>query len=163
MSAERGDANMADDWVSKTLVDALAGLDAPDGDRTSALEMWKAVAEYPRGLESIVWAQAVAKRILEADREADRRRRPDAILRAVGLAGHEDRHRRLRDLIEVVRSFEDLTRTGPPARGEESKRLFNFLRKSSEFREHMRARGLTDLEIDDLGNHEIRKLVDRIS
>jgi len=150
-------------WISKTLQDAL------DGDRTSALALWRQVAEDPNDEESVTWVRAVAQRLLEAD-EADRKRRQMAIVEAVGLAGYEDRARALREKIEIIQDFENLDRKAPPARGEESQALFDYVRTLPEFEEYLRetpsfkAYGRT-MEIfkHDLTNEEIRKIVDNIT
>ena len=101
---------------------------ALDGDRDAALDMWRTVAAYPMAPDSIVWSQEVAKRILDAVPQKDARLRPVEIQRAIGLSGHADKHRRLRDFIDVTRSFSDLNRKGPPARGDDTKRLIAGIR-----------------------------------
>ncbi len=111
--------------TSKTLQDAL------DGDRDAALEMWRCVERYPEDPSSIVWSREVAHRILAAVPQEDARRRADAIQKAVGLSGRADKHRRLREFIDVMRSFEDLDRKGPPKRGEETQRVIAAIREQA--------------------------------
>jgi hypothetical protein len=144
---------------------------ALEGDRESALAMWKQVAAHPSDPESILWVQAVAQRLLDADGVADRRRRPDAVLKAVGLFGQRDRHRLLREQIETLKHFENLDRAGPPARGEKSQELFNYVRALPEFDEYLRelptfkqsGRTLEVFKAEQLTDDDIRKIVDRIT
>lgn len=100
------DANDADG--DKELADAIEALsaDPPRDDwRALALQMWARVLENPGSSGSQYWVQEVARKLLEADRQPDAKRRPDAILKAVGLAGRYDRWHALREDLAVFRSF----------------------------------------------------------
>lgn len=82
--------------VSKQTADAI------DGDRHASLAMWAAVAADDFNRETRLWLRTVAERLLAADEIEDRRRRPDAVLAAVGLAGNRDKHRALREHASVL-------------------------------------------------------------
>lgn len=78
--------------VSKEFSDAL------DGDRASALAMWRSVADGNNDPEALAWIQHVARRLLEADK-SKQAARTAAIVAAVGLAGSNTKARD--DLIET--------------------------------------------------------------
>lgn len=84
---------------------------ALDGDRTSARLMWKQVAEGAWDLESIDWMVQIAKRVLAAD-QAKGSARANGMLKAVCLVGKLERRRDRRTHLEVLESFEDLTKPG---------------------------------------------------
>lgn len=64
--------------------------DAICGDRNPSLKFWEAVAAGEFDDEVVDWLRVVAQRVLDADK-GPAKRRPDAVLAAVGLAGHDDR------------------------------------------------------------------------
>ena len=87
---------------------------ALSGDRTDALALWREVAAGRHEPEVLQWLQQVAHRILAADAVADPGARAGAIMRAAGLGGKLDKHRDLREKLDVLRRFENLD-TGRPA------------------------------------------------
>ena len=116
-------SNILGQETSRTLQLAI------DGDRDAAIDIWRYVERYPTDHDSIIWAQEVACRILQAIPQKDARRRADALQKAVGLFGPQDKHRKLRDFVEGCRAFEDLDRTEPPERGEENERIIKAIRQ----------------------------------
>lgn len=107
--------------LSKELCDAIAG------DRESAFAMWRELAKDPHGLEAMIWAKHVAQRILGIGK-IDRRRRGDALLKALGLVGRADRYRALGELLEVFDAFEDLDAPKWLTPGQEARRYYKALR-----------------------------------
>ena len=119
-------SNKLDQETSRTLQLAL------DGDRNAAVEIWRCVERYPTDRDSIIWTQEVAYRILQAIPQEDARRRADSLLKAVGLSRPKDKHRKLRDFVEVCRAFEDLDSTEPSRRGEQNERIIKAIRKQAQ-------------------------------
>lgn len=78
--------------TSKELQDAL------DGDRASALAMWRSIADGNADAEALAWVRHVARRLLDADR-SKKQTRIAAIVEAVGLVGNAGNARN--DLIET--------------------------------------------------------------
>jgi len=78
---------------------------AIDGDRNASLALWSLVAAGSVDQETLLWLRCVAEKVLAADGLEDRRRRPDAVLSAVGLAGPRDKYRELRRRASVLQDF----------------------------------------------------------
>ena len=92
-----------DGWVSKDFVDAV------NGDRESALEMWASVASASVATgklyrEDLEWVVIVAQRILEADKDKSNTR-AESLMKAIGLANKADQWRGLREVASALRDF----------------------------------------------------------
>lgn len=77
---------------------------AMEGDRESALELWREVAQGRIDDEHLAWFRWVARAILDADTEPAKTR-PAALVRAIGLEGKTDRWRRMREVAAALRDF----------------------------------------------------------
>lgn len=78
--------------------------DAIDGDRKNALQFYRKTANGVFDLETKLFLQTVAARILIADCVKGRRR-ADALLRALSLSGTADKNREMRETAEVFNSI----------------------------------------------------------
>ena len=81
---------------------------AIDGDRASTRELLASFARGEFGTDARAWLNIISARLLDADDEPDARRRPEKIMRALGLAGRGDPDRRLVALVSAFDSFENL-------------------------------------------------------
>jgi hypothetical protein len=129
--------------ASKKLQDAL------DGDRTAALAFWKIIANTNGDLtgEERLFVVEAARRIVRADATSGRRR-ADAMLDAVRLAGREDRHRELRYLVQAWREMPNLD--DPDGRGDNLSMLMAEVRR----------RGLVAVDMHD---DDLRALLYRVT
>ncbi len=143
--AEDLDAEFSDFECSQLFQQAL------NGDRTSALVMWRQVAEGRRDQETRLWTISIAKRILEADQDVDAnkddgaRRRPDKLMAAISLTGREDLNRRIRELVRALDGFVNLE-TGKKPRL--TRQIISMLREEKLVRE-------------DQTDDEVRRIIDR--
>ena len=76
--------------------------DAMEGDRESALGLWRNIANGQVYGEEREWIRHVARAVLDADGAMDR---PDALMKAIGLAGKADPWRRMREVATALRDF----------------------------------------------------------
>jgi hypothetical protein len=86
--------DLGPDGPSRELCEAL------EGDRSASLEFWKAAARWDFNDETKVWIQHIAERVIEANAQLAKRR-PDAMLKAIGMAGREDESRHLFDEVHT--------------------------------------------------------------
>lgn len=72
------------------------------GDHAATRALLASFARGEFGIDAREWLRAVSARLLDADTGAalDHRRRPDAIVKALGLTGRGDQDRQLLDLVE---------------------------------------------------------------
>lgn len=94
----------ADKETSKEYQDAL-------DDRRTALAFWRCVAQGKMHGEVGEWLQEIAMRVLAADDEYSKnpKKRAEALMRAIGLAGKLDQHHALREKINSPEYlFQDL-------------------------------------------------------
>ena len=109
------------DWEqSQTFCQAL------DGDHTSSLDMWRWVAAGKWDIETKVWCQEVAKRLLDEDNAPDWKRRPDAVLKAVGLSGKANRLREIDEICLMHMTLKNLD--VPEKRGDMVKHICQELK-----------------------------------
>lgn len=71
---------------------------ALEGNRDSALKMWRQVADGKWDIEAKLWCQEIAKRLLAEDNPPSAKRKPDAIQKAVGLAGKKNTHEKIDEI-----------------------------------------------------------------
>jgi len=118
------------------------------GDSTAAADLWRLIAAGEASADDVLaWARDVARqvqaKILDADIEANRR--PDAALKAIGLEGRIDKHRRVRDVLDVLEQFEDLE---VPGRQLTRRQLVEIVK----------ANGM----LEDVPDANVKKVIDRI-
>ena len=83
-------------------------------NRTEARELWARVAagdlarEQHDPVDLWAWIQQIARQVLEADDEPDARRRQGQLVKAIELAGREDEHAELKQLVSDFCMFENL-------------------------------------------------------
>ena len=80
---------------------------AIDGDRDAARDMLAAVARGEFNADTRLWLETVAARILAADDEPNEKRRPGAIVAALGLRGKRRPHRARRELLDALDGLSD--------------------------------------------------------
>lgn len=78
-------------------------------DRTTSRKLWARIAagdldgEQYDGVDLHEWVRQIAVRLLDADEEANAKKRPGRILSAVGLSNKVDGYAELRELVNDVR------------------------------------------------------------
>lgn len=120
-------------------------------NRTEARALWQRVADGDTDADLLRWLHATAARLLDAD-DSGAAARPDAIVRACGLAGALDTGADLRDRLDTMLDFPLLDAEGnerEPLRGEVMRSLIAVARTHSPAWDH-------------LSDDEVRKRIGRM-